>query len=110
MDGKTDQSLKRIISAPYMIIAFLLDLNIISYVTSASVSIHVYQSSDNIRNRKNSMKMQHSASILCILWVILITAVHIKKSKKSEKHQANKNYLTLLIAQCIFQILLLDYI
>uniref|UniRef100_A0A4W6BKR6 Rho guanine nucleotide exchange factor 17 n=1 Tax=Lates calcarifer TaxID=8187 RepID=A0A4W6BKR6_LATCA len=29
--------------------------------------IHVYQSSDNIRNRKNSMKMQHSASILCIL-------------------------------------------
>uniref|UniRef100_A0A9J7X3L1 Rho guanine nucleotide exchange factor 17 n=1 Tax=Cyprinus carpio carpio TaxID=630221 RepID=A0A9J7X3L1_CYPCA len=26
--------------------------------------IHVYQSSDNIRNRKNSMKMQHSASIL----------------------------------------------
>uniref|UniRef100_A0A3B4WKI8 Rho guanine nucleotide exchange factor (GEF) 17 n=1 Tax=Seriola lalandi dorsalis TaxID=1841481 RepID=A0A3B4WKI8_SERLL len=28
--------------------------------------IHVYQSSDNIRNRKNSMKMQHSASILCI--------------------------------------------
>lgn len=36
---------------------------------SVSVSIHVYQSSDNIRNRKNSMKMQHSASILCILWV-----------------------------------------
>lgn len=31
------------------------------------LSIHVYQSSDNIRNRKNSMKMQHSASILCIL-------------------------------------------
>ncbi|XP_014901490.1 rho guanine nucleotide exchange factor 17 [Poecilia latipinna] len=30
--------------------------------------IHVYQSSDNIRNRKNSMKMQHSASILCILY------------------------------------------
>uniref|UniRef100_W5L297 Rho guanine nucleotide exchange factor 17 n=1 Tax=Astyanax mexicanus TaxID=7994 RepID=W5L297_ASTMX len=28
--------------------------------------IHVYQSSDNIRNRKNSMKMQHAASILCI--------------------------------------------
>ncbi|XP_022061774.2 rho guanine nucleotide exchange factor 17 isoform X1 [Acanthochromis polyacanthus] len=31
--------------------------------------IHVYQSSDNIRNRKNSMKMQHSASILCILYL-----------------------------------------
>lgn len=30
-------------------------------------SIHVYQSSDNIRNRKNSMKMQHSASVTCIL-------------------------------------------
>lgn len=36
---------------------------------SIFISIHVYQSSDNIRNRKNSMKMQHSASILCILWV-----------------------------------------
>lgn len=34
---------------------------------SIFISIHVYQSSDNIRNRKNSMKMQHSASILCIL-------------------------------------------
>ncbi|KTF83991.1 hypothetical protein cypCar_00032135, partial [Cyprinus carpio] len=32
-------------------------------------SIHVYQSSDNIRNRKNSMKMQHSASILFILYL-----------------------------------------
>ncbi|KAK7883266.1 hypothetical protein WMY93_029440 [Mugilogobius chulae] len=31
--------------------------------------IHVYQSSDNIRNRKNSMKMQHCASILCILYL-----------------------------------------
>nr|XP_020475604.1 rho guanine nucleotide exchange factor 17 isoform X2 [Monopterus albus] len=31
--------------------------------------IHVYQSSDNIRNRKNSMKMQYSASILCILYL-----------------------------------------
>lgn len=31
--------------------------------------IHVYQSSDNIRNRKNSMKMQHSASIMCILYL-----------------------------------------
>uniref|UniRef100_A0AAR2KVH3 Rho guanine nucleotide exchange factor 17 n=1 Tax=Pygocentrus nattereri TaxID=42514 RepID=A0AAR2KVH3_PYGNA len=31
--------------------------------------IHVYQSSDNIRNRKNSMKMQHAASILCILYL-----------------------------------------
>lgn len=34
---------------------------------SVSVSIHVYQSSDNIRNRKNSMKMQHSSSILCVM-------------------------------------------
>uniref|UniRef100_A0A1A8QCD8 Rho guanine nucleotide exchange factor 17 n=1 Tax=Nothobranchius rachovii TaxID=451742 RepID=A0A1A8QCD8_9TELE len=31
--------------------------------------VHVYQSSDNIRNRKNSMKMQHSTSILCILYL-----------------------------------------
>ncbi|KYO49098.1 rho guanine nucleotide exchange factor 17 isoform B [Alligator mississippiensis] len=31
--------------------------------------IHVYQSSDNIRNRKNSMKMQHSASVMCILYL-----------------------------------------
>ncbi|XP_056296734.1 rho guanine nucleotide exchange factor 17-like [Pseudoliparis swirei] len=31
--------------------------------------IHVYQSSDNIRNRKNSMKMQHAASTLCILYL-----------------------------------------
>ncbi|TRZ02143.1 hypothetical protein DNTS_014238 [Danionella cerebrum] len=31
--------------------------------------IHVYQSSDNIRNRKNSMKMQHSAAVLCILYL-----------------------------------------
>ncbi|XP_041850560.1 rho guanine nucleotide exchange factor 17-like [Melanotaenia boesemani] len=31
--------------------------------------IHVYQSSDNIRNRKNSMKMQHAAPILCILYL-----------------------------------------
>ncbi|CAG00915.1 unnamed protein product [Tetraodon nigroviridis] len=31
--------------------------------------IHVYQSSDNIRNRKNSMKMQHSSSILCVLYL-----------------------------------------
>ncbi|KAK1168181.1 rho guanine nucleotide exchange factor 17-like [Acipenser oxyrinchus oxyrinchus] len=31
--------------------------------------IHVYQSSDNIRNRKNSMKMQHSASVLCVLYL-----------------------------------------
>ncbi|XP_061537104.1 rho guanine nucleotide exchange factor 17-like isoform X2 [Phycodurus eques] len=31
--------------------------------------IHVYQSSDNIRNRKNSMKMQHAASILCIFYL-----------------------------------------
>uniref|UniRef100_A0A8C5MBG0 Rho guanine nucleotide exchange factor 17 n=1 Tax=Leptobrachium leishanense TaxID=445787 RepID=A0A8C5MBG0_9ANUR len=31
--------------------------------------IHVYQSSDNIRNRKNSMKMQHSASVMCILFL-----------------------------------------
>lgn len=32
-----------------------------------SRSIHVYQSSDNIRNRKNSMKMQHAAAVMCIL-------------------------------------------
>lgn len=32
-----------------------------------SCSIHVYQSSDNIRNRKNSMKMQHAAAVMCIL-------------------------------------------
>ncbi|KAL8191304.1 UNVERIFIED_CONTAM: Rho guanine nucleotide exchange factor (GEF) 17, partial [Gekko kuhli] len=31
--------------------------------------IHVYQSSDNIRNRKNSMKMQHAASVTCILYL-----------------------------------------
>ncbi|XP_070800205.1 rho guanine nucleotide exchange factor 17 [Pituophis catenifer annectens] len=31
--------------------------------------IHVYQSSDNIRNRKNSLKMQHTASVTCILYL-----------------------------------------
>ncbi|XP_071216168.1 rho guanine nucleotide exchange factor 17-like isoform X2 [Salvelinus alpinus] len=31
--------------------------------------IHVYQSSDNIRNRRNSLKMQHSAPILCVLYL-----------------------------------------
>ncbi|XP_041438753.1 rho guanine nucleotide exchange factor 17 isoform X2 [Xenopus laevis] len=31
--------------------------------------IHIYQSSDNIRNRKNSMKMQHSAAVMCILYL-----------------------------------------
>ncbi|XP_062983825.1 rho guanine nucleotide exchange factor 17 [Elgaria multicarinata webbii] len=31
--------------------------------------IHVYQSSDNIRNRKNSMKMQHAASVTCVLYL-----------------------------------------
>uniref|UniRef100_A0A6I8QL20 Rho guanine nucleotide exchange factor 17 n=1 Tax=Xenopus tropicalis TaxID=8364 RepID=A0A6I8QL20_XENTR len=31
--------------------------------------VHVYQSSDNIRNRKNSMKMQHSAAVMCILYL-----------------------------------------
>ncbi|KAM3933913.1 rho guanine nucleotide exchange factor 17 isoform 2-T2 [Leptodactylus fuscus] len=31
--------------------------------------IHVYQSSDNIRNRKNSMKMQHVAAVMCILYL-----------------------------------------
>ncbi|KAJ7419382.1 Rho guanine nucleotide exchange factor 17 [Willisornis vidua] len=31
--------------------------------------IHVYQSSDNIRNRKNSMKMQHGAAVMCILYL-----------------------------------------
>lgn len=48
---------------------------------SVSVSIHVYQSSDNIRNRKNSMKMQHSASILCILWVCLVRHYFVFNSK-----------------------------
>ncbi|NWR43255.1 ARHGH factor, partial [Regulus satrapa] len=31
--------------------------------------IHVYQSSDNIRNRKNSMKMQHAAAVMSILYL-----------------------------------------
>nr|XP_032812502.1 rho guanine nucleotide exchange factor 17 [Petromyzon marinus]XP_032812503.1 rho guanine nucleotide exchange factor 17 [Petromyzon marinus]XP_032812504.1 rho guanine nucleotide exchange factor 17 [Petromyzon marinus] len=31
--------------------------------------IHVYQSSDNIRNRKNSLKMQHPAAVMCILYL-----------------------------------------
>ncbi|KAL2311671.1 hypothetical protein Nmel_003406 [Mimus melanotis] len=35
----------------------------------SSCSIHVYQSSDNIRNRKNSMKMQHAAAVMCILYL-----------------------------------------
>ncbi|KAJ7319655.1 hypothetical protein JRQ81_019166 [Phrynocephalus forsythii] len=35
----------------------------------SSMCIHVYQSSDNIRNRKNSLKMQHSASVTCILYL-----------------------------------------
>ena len=39
----------------------------LSFFSCLLGSIHVYQSSDNIRNRKNSMKIQHSASILCIL-------------------------------------------
>lgn len=29
--------------------------------------IHVYNSSDNIRIKKNKIKIQHSASILCIM-------------------------------------------
>ncbi|XP_038617610.1 rho guanine nucleotide exchange factor 17 [Tachyglossus aculeatus] len=31
--------------------------------------IHVYQSSDNIRNRKNSLKLQHGAAVTCILYL-----------------------------------------
>lgn len=30
-------------------------------------SVHVYQSSDSIRDRRNSMKLQHAASVTCIL-------------------------------------------
>lgn len=30
-------------------------------------SVHVYQSSDSIRDRRNSLKLQHSASVTCIL-------------------------------------------
>lgn len=56
--------------------------HLISYV-AAFVSIHVYQSSDNIRNRKNSMKMQHSASILCILWVCLANFKVIENYSKT---------------------------
>lgn len=29
--------------------------------------VHVYQSSDSIRDRRNSMKLQHAASVTCIL-------------------------------------------
>lgn len=56
--------------------------HLIPYNLSVSISIHVYQSSDNIRNRKNSMKMQHSASILCVLWVGLLRSRH----KDFQKH------------------------
>lgn len=31
--------------------------------------IHVYNSSDNIRIKKNKIKVQHSASIMCIMYV-----------------------------------------
>ncbi|XP_016818686.1 rho guanine nucleotide exchange factor 17 isoform X1 [Cricetulus griseus] len=31
--------------------------------------VHVYQSSDSIRDRRNSMKLQHSASVTCILYL-----------------------------------------
>ncbi|XP_047372494.1 rho guanine nucleotide exchange factor 17 isoform X1 [Sciurus carolinensis] len=31
--------------------------------------VHVYQSSDNIRDRRNSMKLQHTASVTCILYL-----------------------------------------
>uniref|UniRef100_UPI00358DE3C6 rho guanine nucleotide exchange factor 17 isoform X2 n=1 Tax=Myxine glutinosa TaxID=7769 RepID=UPI00358DE3C6 len=31
--------------------------------------IHIYQSSDNIRNRKNSLKLQHPAAITCIIYL-----------------------------------------
>ncbi|GAB5577413.1 rho guanine nucleotide exchange factor 17 isoform X1 [Prionailurus iriomotensis] len=32
-------------------------------------SVHVYQSSDSIRDRRNSMKLQHAASVTCILYL-----------------------------------------
>uniref|UniRef100_A0A4W2H1Q5 Rho guanine nucleotide exchange factor 17 n=1 Tax=Bos indicus x Bos taurus TaxID=30522 RepID=A0A4W2H1Q5_BOBOX len=31
--------------------------------------VHVYQSSDSIRDRRNSLKLQHSASVTCILYL-----------------------------------------
>uniref|UniRef100_A0A8C4X171 Rho guanine nucleotide exchange factor 17 n=1 Tax=Eptatretus burgeri TaxID=7764 RepID=A0A8C4X171_EPTBU len=31
--------------------------------------IHIYQSSDNIRNRKNCLKLQHPAAITCIIYL-----------------------------------------
>ncbi|XP_012869639.1 PREDICTED: rho guanine nucleotide exchange factor 17 [Dipodomys ordii] len=31
--------------------------------------VHVYQSSDSIRDRRNSMKIQHAASVTCILYL-----------------------------------------
>ncbi|XP_045340050.1 rho guanine nucleotide exchange factor 17 isoform X2 [Leopardus geoffroyi] len=31
--------------------------------------VHVYQSSDSIRDRRNSMKLQHAASVTCILYL-----------------------------------------
>lgn len=31
--------------------------------------VHVYQSSDSIRDRRNSMKLQHTASVTCILYL-----------------------------------------
>ncbi|KAJ8798272.1 hypothetical protein J1605_001397 [Eschrichtius robustus] len=32
-------------------------------------SVHVYQSSDSIRDRRNSLKLQHAASVTCILYL-----------------------------------------
>ncbi|KAM6171999.1 rho guanine nucleotide exchange factor 17 isoform 1-T1 [Erethizon dorsatum] len=31
--------------------------------------VHVYQSSDSIRDRRNSMKLQHAASVTCVLYL-----------------------------------------
>ncbi|KAB0402029.1 hypothetical protein E2I00_018564, partial [Balaenoptera physalus] len=41
-------------------------------------SVHVYQSSDSIRDRRNSLKLQHAASVTCILYLNnqLIRATH----------------------------------
>lgn len=39
----------------------------VSQVHALIHSVHVYQSSDSIRDRRNSMKLQHAASVTCIL-------------------------------------------
>lgn len=39
----------------------------LSQVTPLIHSVHVYQSSEQHRDRRNSLKLQHSASVTCIL-------------------------------------------